>query len=283
MEKIDLHLHTIYSDGTDDLDELLEKLQEKEITCFSVTDHDTVAGSTAMLKKTMPEGMTFISGVEFSCVTAAGEKCHILGYGYDPDSPSIQDIVQLGASKRREKLEMRLNGLKERFGIEFSEKDLTDFRAMESVGKPHIARVMIRMGIASDKDEAIQKYLNPIKTLNTRLDAETVIKAINASGGISVWAHPLGGEGEKHLTEDAFKTELSHMIDYGIQGLECWYSRFNESEIQLLLDIAKENDLLISGGSDYHGKNKNVVLGTLNNYGRAVDRSELMIPRVLKA
>jgi len=89
------------------------------------------------------------------------------------------------------------------------------------------------------------------------------VKAILAAGGIPVWAHPLGGEGERRISAEEFQTQLETLLSYGLQGLECWYSRYTEKEIQGLLGTAQEKGLLVSGGSDYHGANKpHLALGS---------------------
>ena len=90
----------------------------------------------------------------------------------------------------------------------------------------------------------------------------TVLK--QSAGGVPVWAHPLGGEGESHMSAEEFLPRLKIMIECGIQGLECYYSRYNTQETEFLLKCANENNLLISGGSDYHGTNKDIPAGMLN-------------------
>jgi len=110
----------------------------------------------------------------------------------------------------------------------------------------------------------MKKYLDSCKTGNTRFDGIEAINAIISAGGVPVWAHPLGGEGESHMSAEEFLPRLKIMIECGIQGLECYYSRYNTQETEFLLKCANENNLLISGGSDYHGTNKDIPAGMLN-------------------
>ena len=109
----------------------------------------------------------------------------------------------------------------------------------------------------------MNKYLDGCKTGNSRFDGKAEIQIIKQAGGIPVWAHPLGGEGEQHLSEDEFLPKLKTMIECGIKGLECNYSRYSKTEIAFLTKCANENNLKITGGSDYHGTNKDIPLGKL--------------------
>ena len=127
----------------------------------------------------------------------------------------------------------------------------------------------------------MKKYLDGCKTGNTRFDGLEAISVIKEAGGIVIWAHPLGGEGEAHLSKEEFIPKLKKMISYGIQGIECYYSRYNMEEIEFLKTCAKEYNLLISGGSDWHGTNKTVPIGRLNKEGMYVDSSDATILNLL--
>lgn len=265
---IDLHMHSTASDGTDTIPELLQKILAAGIQAFSVTDHDTIAGAMEM-QRIVPEGVTFLKGIEFSCITPEG-KCHILGYRFDETAPAFQAILEEGRRRRQKKLERRLAFLKEQFGISFSAAEEEALRGMNSVGKPHLGNLLAAKGFAADKNEAIEKYINPCKTGSDRLDGAAVVGAILAAGGVPVWAHPLGGTGEKPVPRQQFARQLALLKGAGLQGLECWYSLYQEEQVDFLLEQAWKNGLLVSGGSDYHGRNKPVALGQLNAFGQKV-------------
>lgn len=269
MSKIDLHIHTEYSDGSDGLIELLEKIKKEGITYFSVTDHDEIEGATKTFSL-VPKGVNYVNGVEFSCIFN-GFKCHILGYGYNPNGSDIKELVSMGKSIRREKLISRLAFLKEHFGIEFNSCELDYLQGLSSAGKPHLAKLLTKKGLCADIQEGISKYLSSFPKCNDRLPASEVVKGILNSGGIPIWAHPLGGEGEKRLSFDEVETKLKDLISYGIKGVECYYSRYNIEEVEFLKSTAKKHGLFISGGSDYHGSNKTVKLGELNSYGVEIE------------
>ncbi len=274
---IDLHMHSTASDGKDTPAVLLEKIKQLGIRCFALSDHDTVEGVREMeglLEK--GTGITFIRGIEFSCISRAG-KCHILGYGYDWDNPAFRDVLQKGADLRRRKLEQRLDFLRDEYQIEFEADDVETMRRMESVGKPHLAELMVKMGVVESAADAINRYINHCPTLDSRLPAEDAIPAIQAAGGISIWAHPYGGVGEKSLSDDEFQAQFKSLRDIGIQGLECCYSQYSMEKIRPLEACAEKAGLCVSGGSDYHGRKKFPNLGTLNADGVSIDSSRLSV------
>lgn len=276
MIKADLHLHSNYSDGSDTVRELLENIKKAKIDIFALTDHDTIEGAEEM-EKLLPKGYKFIPSVELTC-KVENIKCHILGYNCDYKNSILLDLIRKGKELRRKKLETRIKYLKNTWDIELTQNELDWLYSRNSVVKTHIANVLVQRGLADDNLKAMKKYLDGCKAGDTRFSGEEAINAIIASGGIPVWAHPLGGEGEEHLSKEEFLPQLKIMIDSGIQGLECYYSRYSEKEAELLVDCAKKNNLFISGGSDYHGKNKsNIQIGKLNRNNTFIDINNLTI------
>ena len=261
VTRYDLHIHTAASDGSDTPAQLAEQVRQAGLALFSVTDHDTVEGALAM-EALVPPGVGYIRGVEFSCVSPGG-KCHILGYGYDPAHPGFLSALEEGAQLRREKLERRIAHLRENFSILLTTEELGWLRSLKSPGKPHLGALLVERGLASDLNSAISRYLSGVPGRD-RIDSKTAINAIRVSGGIAVWAHPLGGEGEKRLTQAQFERQLAALLDEGIQGLECHYSRYSRAESRFLLEHAHGRGLLVTGGSDFHGSNKKGIhLGQL--------------------
>ncbi|MDO4516300.1 MAG: PHP domain-containing protein [Bacillota bacterium] len=273
--KLDLHMHSTASDGTDTPEELLEQIKQVGIRIFSLTDHDAIDGC-AQMEAITPEGITFVPGVEFSCITGAG-KCHILGYGYRPDASSMARALEAGRTLRLAKLTRRLEHLESVHAIRFSQAELDWLYSLHSPGKPHLAELIVKQGRAATGAEAIRAYIDGCKGGDDRIDAAIAIEGILGAGGIPVWAHPLGGEGEKHLSRETFAAQLGVLTGLGIQGLECHYSRYTAEEVAFLREQAATHGLLISGGSDYHGTAKDIPLGTLNAYGQEVTEKALTI------
>lgn len=278
---MDFHIHTTASDGTDTPEELLQRIHEAGIKGFAVTDHDTITGALET-ENICGEDVKFIRGIEFSCRTRiTNTKCHILGLNYDYENAEFINALKTGEELRRKKFWKRIEILHDEFNITFTDKEIESLMKIKSVGKPHVANMIVSKGLAHDKQDAIDRYVNKCRTGNDRLDSGLVIRAILSSGGIPVWAHPLGGEGEKTLPDDIFRDTLSELISHGLMGLECFYSKYAYSECENLEAIAYDNGLYVSGGSDYHGKNKNIPLGKLNAENIIVQPERLSIMQIL--
>lgn len=276
MTRVDLHLHSNCSDGSDSVAELYNNIKRAGLEIFALTDHDTVEGCSEMTSL-VEKGIKFIPSVELTC-KAGSIKCHILGYNCDYTNSTLLGLIAKGKDLRRKKLEVRINYLRDTWGIELTQEELEWLYSRKSVVKTHIANVLVKRGLAKDNLSAMQKYLDGCKSGDTRFTGEEAINAILSAGGIPVWAHPLGGEGEEHLSENEFMPKLQEMLKFGIKGLECYYSRYNSKEIDFLVKCANTNNLLISGGSDYHGSNKNnIEIGRLNTEAVIVSSKNLTI------
>ena len=258
MKKADLHIHSSYSDGSDDIFDLVEKIKNAKIDIFALTDHDTIEGVIKLSNYDFKE-IRFIKGVELTC-KLNDIKCHILGYGVDVKNEKLNKLIETGKILRRKKLELRIEYLKNIHNIILTDEELSWLYSRKSVVKTHLANVLVKRGLADNNLSAMEKYLDGCKTGNTRFDGFEAVDTLKSAGAIPVWAHPIGGEGERHIKKEEFYPKLKTMLEAGIEGIECYYSRYNADEIKFLVDCAKENNLLISGGSDYHGLNKDIPL-----------------------
>ncbi|WP_314922193.1 PHP domain-containing protein [Mogibacterium diversum] len=270
---VDMHLHTTASDGSYSPVEVMQMVREAGVNVFSLTDHDTTAGVNEIQDK-IPEEMEFYNGIEFSC-EIGDIKCHILGYSYDDEHPDFKEALAAAESKRENKLAIRIEHLREVDGIELTNEEVEELESIPSAGKPHIANILMRRGVSGTRTEIINKYLE--FGVDNRIPAELAIKAIRASGGVAIWAHPLGGENEIHMNREELEEKLGVLQVIGIEGLECFYSRYDDREIAMLLEIAESRRLLVSGGSDFHGKNKNVEIGELGVSKSPVYDSDLSL------
>jgi len=281
--KVDLHIHTVVSDGTDTIPELLNKIQTLGITTFAVTDHDAIDGALEM-ERIVPAGMKFIKGVELSCKTKVA-KCHILGYNYDPNHAAFRKFVEEANDVRMNKTERRWKYLTKVLGFKFSEEEKVELFKKKSPGKPAFADLIQKHLPPVQPGEApIDIFKTYFKNLpGGRVDAIGAIKAIKAAGGVVVWAHPFGGTREKRLTEKQFRDQLELLCNAGIDGLECYYSEYTMNEVEALCRAASEKGMLISGGSDYHGTGKpHLHLGMLNKDDAVIKEEQLSVLDRLK-
>lgn len=280
MKVADLHVHSNNSDGSDSVENLVKEIKKANLEIFALTDHDTIAGCIEITKY-ISENIKFIPSIELTCQTG-DIKCHILGFNCNPADEKLNALIQKGKELRRKKLETRLDYIKNVLHIDLTNDELNWLYSRKSVVKTHLANLLVKRKMAKTNVEAMQKYLDGIKTGNTRFSIEEAIDAIVTSGGIPVWAHPLGGEGEKHIAHEKFMPRLEKMIAYGIKGLECYYSRYTLEEVKFLITCANSNNLLISGGSDYHGTNKeNIQLAKLNVDSTPIDAENLTVLKYL--
>ena len=260
IRNIDLHMHSTVSDGTDTPEELISRVREKGLELFALTDHDSDKGYGRILKALAPEDPQPLSGVEFSCRDEEG-KYHILGYGFDPDSPSIRKLVETGHRFRMKKVMVRLEGLKSIYNITFPEEEIQQLLSMDNPGKPHIGNLMVKYGYADNKDAAIRDFINTMKIRSEYVRPEDAIQGILKGGGIPVLAHPPFGSGEQRIVGEEMEHRLRRLTGYGLQGVEAFYSRFTPGLQAEMLSFAEKYELYVTAGSDYHGSNKPVILG----------------------
>ncbi len=259
-EKIDLHMHTTVSDGTDPPERIAARVREAGIDLFSVTDHDDVKAGR-IIPPLLAEGdPAFITGAEFSCRDEEG-KYHILGYGFDPDAQPILALAETMHALRMKKVRARLETLERQFGFSFPEEELRELFARNNPGKPHIANLMVRLGYAESRDQAFRDYLNRLHMRSEYLRPEQVVPAILASGGIPVLAHPSYGDGDQLILGEEMDARLRRLMDFGLRGVEAFYSGFTPRLIREMLSFAERYGLYVTAGSDYHGTNKLSRLG----------------------
>ena len=258
--RIDLHMHTTVSDGTDTPEEILDRVKDKGIELFSVTDHDAIKGCAVIRKLRKPEDPRFLTGVEFSCRDEEGQY-HILGYGYDPEAESIRGLVEKGHRIRMRKIHTRLDFLEREFGIVFPPEEIEQLLRLDNPGKPHLANLLVKDGYAKSKETAMRDYLNKLRIRLEFLKPEEAIAGILAGGGIPVLAHPTFGNGDQLIQGEDMNRRLQRLTAYGLQGVEAFYSGFSRQNREEILGFAGKYHLYVTAGSDYHGKNKRVQLG----------------------
>ena len=257
---IDLHMHTTFSDGSDTPEEIVGKVKAAGIALFSVTDHDS-AEAGRVIPGLLGEGdPSFITGVEFSCRDEGG-KYHILGYGFDPESASVAGVVRRGHDLRMKKLRTRLDFLKDEFGFSFPEEETARLYSMSNPGKPHIGNLMVKLGYAKTKDEAITEYIDKKRFTSEYVRPEEAIEGIAGGGGIPVLAHPFYGNGDELILGCDMEKRLRRLVGFGLRGIEAFYSGFSEKLRREAVLLAEKYDLFVTAGSDYHGKNKLVKIG----------------------
>lgn len=260
--KLDLHVHSTVSDGTDTPAEILARVKEIGLTYFALTDHDAIEGCAAVIDLLREGDPAFVCGAEFSCEDELG-KYHILGYGYDLAATSIRNLVRTCRDYRLSKVQQRLDWLRVEYGFEFARDDVQALFARDNPGKPHIANLMVQCGYAPTKADAFA-ILNRFRAKEERIRPAVAIKAILEADGIPVLAHPSYGSGDELILGAEMASRLNRLINDGLKGVEAFYSGFAPAMQNEMLAFADRYGLYVTAGSDYHGTNKLVKLGDTN-------------------
>ena len=263
LTRIDLHMHSRVSDGTDTPEELLSRVRDDGIGLFALTDHDAIKGSQRIIATRTDGDPHFLTGVEFSCKDEGG-KYHILGYGYDVDAGPINEVVGFTHDLRMRKVKARLEFLTSEFGFEFPPEEVAALLANDNPGKSHIGNLMVKLGFAESKEVAIKDFINKLRIRSAHIRPEGAIEGILRSGGTPILAQPIFGDGDDLIMGKEMEDRLLRLMDLGIRGVEAYYSGFTRKMQNELLGYADKYDLLVTAGSDYHGKNKLVILGDTN-------------------
>ena len=253
--KYDLHIHSAYSDGTDSPKQIMEKAKELGITNIAITDHDTIKGLKEGKKEAQLRGINFVNGVELS--TYSTSEVHILGYGFDENNDYLNETLLDFSQKRKERVKKILEMLA-KYNVIINEEDLED---SDSIGRLHVANALVKKGYVANIPEAFDRYLGvkgcaylPSKRIVPMQGVEIIKKA----GGIPVIAHPLRFYQQKTLLD-----LVEGLKPYGLGGIEVYYNTHDEQVRKELFALAKQHRLIATGGTDYHGKHRNLEMGSV--------------------
>ena len=257
--KIDLHIHSTASDGTLTPSEILAQAQSLHLGAIAITDHDTLDGSKEALSFGIPPSVKFLTGVEVSSepppsFSSVG-SFHILAYAVDVDHPNLNHTLSMLRDSRKRRNPQILE-LLSRFGIDIALDEVRNLAGNSQLGRPHIAQLMVEKGYVQSINAAFDKYLGngkPAYVDRFRFECEETIKAILNAGGIPVLAHPLLlGIKENNILEDL----IAVLTEMGLKGIEVYYPEHTKNLIEYYSRIASRYNLLITGGTDFHGNIK---------------------------
>jgi predicted metal-dependent phosphoesterase TrpH len=250
---IDLHTHSTCSDGSDPPTRIVELAAEAGCSAVALTDHDGLSGIDAARARAGELGVEFVAGCEVSCRFSPGTQ-HVLCYFAEPGEGPLQDQLERLRSDRdtrNDRLIARLNEL----GIPITEEMLREEAADATLGRPHFAAVLVRLGAVESYQDAFDRLLakgGPAYFPKAFIDAPTTIVAAAGSGALAVLAHPLS----LGLEPAELERQVAELAEAGLAGMECWYGRYSPEERQGLVDIAHRYGLVATGGSDFHGTYK---------------------------
>lgn len=254
---IDMHTHTCYSDGELSPQQLIKTAADSNIGTLAVTDHDTLDGVKKIDRNDslIAYGVIeVIDGIELSAKVDKG-RMHILGYGIGLNDEALNKKMSELKDNSINSVLSVMEQIKRDYGIVFGYEDIKNLvNANHNLGRPDLAKLCIKYGYANTVQEAFDKYLvaahNKTRQTSKGIKYPECIKLILNSGGIPVLAHPKSLE----LNDSEFETLLKDMIHCGLKGIEVYHSSHTKEEMAYYLKKANKYDLLVSGGSDYHGK-----------------------------
>lgn len=246
---VDLHVHSTCSDGVKTPEELAGLARKTGVDILALCDHDSTAGVTPMHKALDGSGITFVPGVEIS--TGQGGSTHILCYGSGVLSPPMQRFLQQMAQERIRRAEEMIR-LLAREGAVIPQERCERLLASPSVGRPHIARALIELGAVNTVHQAFDRYLaqgRPAYVPRRLLPTAEAVQALSRMNVLAVLAHPV----RMGLEHEALHALVRSLQACGLRGLEAWHPSASSKAAAQMDQLARQCNLLVTGGSDYHG------------------------------
>lgn len=253
---IDLHTHSKASDGTDSPSELAAQAAGAGLSAFSLTDHDTLAGIEEASLAARRLGIEFVPGIEIAVADPCGEL-HLLGLWMPPPSDAMLAALDLFRQNRRD----RNIAMLERLAALGMSLTLDEVRTLSragamALGRPHIAVALREKGYVSTAKEAFERYLGFGRAAyvpRNLLDPEEGLALLAGEGAVVALAHPCL---ETSMTPERLTGLLAAFKASGLTALEAYHSAHTDAQTRLCVELAAKHDLLLTGGSDYHGTNK---------------------------
>ena len=260
MSRIDLHLHTTHSDGSQSPAEVVRLAHEAGVSALAITDHDITTGLPEAIAAGQELGIEIIPGIEISSRHGESEL-HVLGYFLKWEDAQLNErLMTLRESRHRRN--PKIIELLQAAGIDITYDEVRAVAGSDSVGRPHIARVLMDKKVVTTAKEAFDRFLAEGKAAYVPRDLPAPIDAIRwikDAGGLAVLAHPTWVK-----TTEGTLTDLARQLkEQGLDGVEVHYSTHTPRQTRTYLSLAKQLGLLVTGGSDFHGMTKpDIEVGT---------------------
>ena len=259
MLRIDLHTHSVFSDGTFTVDKLVSLAKKRRVSVLSLSDHDSVSGIPSFLRSCNKHKIKGVAGIELSAKYSG--TLHILGYRFDYKKFGSCSLYKEIRESREERNIVICNKLKNA-GINISLDEIHKDTKQDVIARPHIARFLVKNGYASNTTEAFAKYLQEGTVgyaSRFRVEPEKCVSIIREYGGLPVLAHPW------QISADSFEIKelVIKLKDFGLWGIECYSNSVNSAHVYGIIKIAQEIGIYVTGGSDFHGDDDQNNLGIM--------------------
>ena len=267
MMKIDLHIHSTASDGTETPRDIVRQCAAKGIDMCAVTDHDNVDAQKDAADESTRLGMRYVTGVEISAQYTG--ELHILGYGMDLADRAFREFMEELRTFRVERTLEFVRRLGEH-GIDIALEDVKRWANGNTLGRPHVALALVEKGYADTYRDAFDTYLNEgglCYVNRRRLMPREAIDLIRSAGGIPVLAHP------GLITTDDLPRLVRSLVDLGLEGIEAHYPLHTDEQLASYLALAGQLGLIVTCGSDYHGASRENALGCETRTSKLLETS----------
>lgn len=276
MKTIDLHVHSTFSDGSETTEKLVELAVGAGLSAFALTDHDTTDGYQSLYEAAsrhnagLPKEaqLEVLPGVEISAAYK-NRDIHILGLLVDPNDSEFNAMLKTAERERTDRNIKMVNNLKEA-GLPISYEEIVAASPDSIITRAHFGKYLVEHGIVSDYSTAFEKYLGdntPYYVARKFTSPKDAIEGIIKAGGVPVLAHPI----IYRLPIKELEALVNTLITYGLRGIETLYSSHSKQDENYVRGLAKRKGLIITGGSDFHGKPKPAI-------SIGVGRGNLKIP-----
>lgn len=252
--KLDLHIHTTYSDGVFSPKQIVDTALQQELNVIALTDHDNILShkiATDYVKE-IGANLEIIQGVEINTIYK-GYEIHILGYFMDINNSDFQNLLKVQQNARIEQTHQMIDLLWKKENIKIKFDDIKKLVAPKgSIGRPHIARAITNAGGVQSVVEAYAKYINddsPVYVQRKTVTPHEAVEIIYEAGGIPVFAHPVDIDISEQLTKE--------MMSYGLRGLEAYHRKHSPAVVEYFSSMAEKYGLIVTGGSDFHAPSLN--------------------------
>lgn len=283
-KRVDLHMHSVYSDGSKKPLELLELARNNNVFTMALTDHDEIAGSKELMQYN-DSGVYLYSGVELTANVNKG-RMHILGYNIDLENKKLNERIIKLKEDAIYNIMLYIEVLKHDFGICLPEEEILEIINKEgNAGRPHIAALLIKHGYCTEVEEAFQKYLitayEKVRKLKRGLTKEECVDLILSADGVVSLAHP----SSLKLSDGELDKEVGYLKSLGMECIEVIHINNSLEQRRFYMELAKKYDLMISGGTDYHGPEvkPDVLIGTGRNGNVEIKEDTLSLTKNIKS
>jgi predicted metal-dependent phosphoesterase TrpH len=248
---VDLHTHSSASDGSLSPSQLIDEAARRELSAIALTDHDTIDGLAEASLAAQKQGVHFISGIEMSLPWEPGEF-HLLGLGLQDINSGFRQAAE-DLRRMRERRNREITARLCQMGIQVEYEEIEALAGGRSVGRPHFAKFLIQKNIVRNVEQAFNRYLGkgrPLYVYKEGLPFEAAVSLIKNAGGIAVLAHPMS----LYVAWGKLPSVVSSLKKQGLDGLEAWHPSTRTSECKRLENLAASLGLIVTAGSDFHGK-----------------------------